>query len=222
MSRQAYPLSWPDGWKRTAPSARKRAHFNRKETTYGSADVQGRRSQWTTTKQISVSDAVKRIVSELSAMGVSYGGAIISTNVEPRLDGLPRSGQEPLDPGAAVYWEIGKGKTSRCMAIDLYDRVADNLAAIAATLSAMRAIERHGGATILDRAFLGFAALPERATQHWREVLGINREIHATVDLVEERFRMLAKLRHPDVGGNPEDFMELQQAREAAKLELSA
>ena len=38
------------------------------------------------------------------------------------------------------------------MAIDAYTRTADNLAAVAATLEAMRAIERHGGAQILERA----------------------------------------------------------------------
>lgn len=221
MSRQSYPLSWPDGWKRTNANQRRRAHFNRKETRYGSANPQtGQRSAWRETKDISIADGVQRILRELYAMGISSEQAIISTNVEPRLDGLPRSGREPADPGAAVYWEVGKGKTSRCMAIDLYDRVAANLAAIAATLAAMRAIERHGGATILDRAFLGFAALPEKATQHWREVLGIQGQ--ATIDLVESRFKALAKLRHPDVGGTDEQFIELQQAKEAALLELSA
>ena len=149
MSREAYPLSWPDGWKRTAPAQRKRAAFNRKERAYSAPNQQGQRSSWTTTKDLSISDAVQRILHELSAMGIPSERSIISTNVEPRLDGLPRSGREPQDPGAAVYWEVSKGKTQRCMAIDMYDRVADNLAAIAATLSAMRAIERHGGATIL-------------------------------------------------------------------------
>jgi hypothetical protein len=52
-------------------------------------------------------------------------------------------------------------------------RAADNLAAIAATLEAMRAIDRHGGATILNRAFTGFTALPPPA-DCWKE-LGVNR-----------------------------------------------
>lgn len=63
------------------------------------------------------------------------------------IDGFPRSGQsEPSDGGVAVYWLTSTGET-KCIAIDRYDRVADNLAAVAATLDAMRAIERHGGAT---------------------------------------------------------------------------
>lgn len=222
MSREAYPLSWPEGWKRTAPASRRRAAFNRKETQYSTNQATGERRSWQQTKDLSIADAVQRILRELSAMGIPSERAIISTNVEPRLDGLPRSGREPQDPGAAVYWEVQRGKVQRCMAIDMYDRVADNLAAIAATLAAMRAIERHGGATILDRAFLGFAALSEKASQPWREVLGI--EGAATLDLVESRFRTLVKVHHPDQGGEKEreTFERIVQAREAARMELSA
>jgi hypothetical protein len=106
------------------------------------------------------------------------------------------------------------------MAIDQYWRVADNLAAIAATLEAMRAIERHGGATILERAFLGFAALPEKASKPWREVLGIDPNQSATTELVTSRFRALLKVHHPDVGGKDEDLLRITQARDAALMEL--
>ena len=112
----------------------------------------------------------------------------------------------------------------RCMAIDRYTRVADNLAAIAATLEAMRAIERHGGGTILERAFLGFAALPENASQPWREVLGIDPTQKPSIELVESRFRTLVKIHHPDYGGEKEreTFERIVQARDAARMELSA
>lgn len=220
MSRDSYPLSWPDGWKRTPPNQRIRARFSRKEQKYGTNSIGGA-TRWTERKTLSVADSVGRIVSELRAMGLNVNRVIISTNVEPRLDGLPRSGREPNDPGAAVYWESGKQKTQRCMAIDMYDRVADNLAAIAATLAAMRAIERHGGATILDRAFLGFAALPEKASQPWRDVLGITTPT-PTLETIRDRFRILAVMHHPDKGGDREKFEEIVRAREAAEMELSA
>jgi hypothetical protein len=148
---------------------------------------------------------------------------IISTNIELRLDGLPRSDKEPQDPGVAVYWkQNAKATTMRCMAIDRYDRVADNLAAIAATLDAMRAIERHGGAEILNRAFLGFAALPEKASQPWREVLGIPSEASPNPDLIQERYRALVKVHHPDVGGKDDDFQRIVQARDAALMEMAS
>lgn len=201
MSRNAYPLSWPEGWKRE--KFRKRAAFNR----FG--------------QQLSVMDAIQRALRELSLMGISRDDVIISTDIPVRLDGLPRSDRaEPSDPGVAIYWQK-KGKPMRTMAIDKYDRVADNLAAIAATLEAMRAIERHGGATILDRAFTGFAALPEKASQNWRQVLGVPSEQVVTLDYIEQRFRNLVQVHHPDKGGDREKFEAIVAARDAAKLEVA-
>jgi hypothetical protein len=217
VSRNAYPLSWPEGWKRT--QIRTRAQFGTAKNEY---DASTGRSMYRGKARLSVMDALQRILDELQRMGISRDDIIISTNVPVRLDGLPRSDRaEPSDPGAAVYWQK-KGKPMRCMAIDRYNRVADNLAAIAATLEAMRAIERHGGATILDRAFTGFAALPERASQNWREVLGIpDLAQQPTLSLIEERFRALAQVHHPDKGGDREKFEAIVAARDAAKLEVA-
>lgn len=215
--RTAFPLSWPDGWKRTQSSSRTAAHFGRAKTEYNEVG-QPKRAQ---KKSLLVSDAVQRLVVELSRMGVPDWNIIISTNVPLRLDGMPRSDKEPADPGAVVYWKKNDKAQMRCMAIDRYDRVADNLAAIAATLEAMRAIERHGGGTILERAFLGFAALPERASQHWRETLGVTLT-QPTMQHVEDRFRTLAQVHHPDKGGDRNKFEEIVQARDAARLELAS
>jgi curved DNA-binding protein CbpA len=86
----------------------------------------------------------------------------------------------------------------------------------------MRAIERHGGAMILERAFLGFAALPESASRPWRQVLGISTTAAATWPMVEERFRSLVQIHHPDKGGDRNKFEEIVQARDAARLELAS
>ena len=117
---------------------------------------------------------VERVLDELGRLSIWRDDSVISTNITTRLDGLPRSDQKaPEDPGVAVYWETKNGDR-RVMAIDQYRRVADNLAAIAATLEALRAIERHGGAQILDRAFTGFTSLPSpAAARTWREVIGV-------------------------------------------------
>lgn len=221
MSKQAYPLCWPEGWKRTAVNNRKRAQFNKKERQYREPAVPGGQgSSWTKTRDLSVADGVERVLRELSAMGVDRQDVIISTNIRTRLDGLPRSGdREPDDPGAAVYWRTGK-EPMRSMAIDRYDRVADNLAALGATLEAMRAIERHGGAEILQRAFLGFAALPEKASQGWRSYFGFREDQKVTPNDVESAFRELAKKHHPDRGGDPDKFQELLTARDNAKLDV--
>lgn len=215
--RKAFPLCWPEGWKRTQTriAARFLKHADQQYNLQG-------QPVWRRKQSLSVTDAVKRVLGELGRMGVDDWNIIISTNVPLRLDGLPRSDKEPGDPGAAVYWKKCGKAAMRCMAIDQYTRVADNLAAIAATLKAMRAIERHGGAQILERAFLGFAALPEKASQPWREVLGISATEAATWPLIEERFRTLVKIHHPDQGGDRDEFERIVQAREAARLEVAS
>jgi len=215
MSYQAYPLQWPQGWNRTPGSARKNAQFSRRETNYRD----GR--SWTSKKWLTVNDGLQRIFESLERMGISRDDVVISTNIPTRLDGMPRSGaKEPDDPGAAVYWRSGYKAPMRCMAIDRYTATADNLAAIAATLEAMRAIERHGGAEILDRTFTGFAALSDGSKRSWREVLCITAPNPVVLD-IEEAFKKLARIHHPDAGGDAARFQELVAARDEAKKEIS-
>jgi hypothetical protein len=210
--RKSFPLSWPEGWRRT--KTRVRAAFGK---------TQRDANNFRELKRLSVADSVQRVIAELGRMGVPDWNVILSTNVQLRLDGLPRSDREPSDPGVAVYWKPKENAPSmKVIAIDRYDRVADNLAAIAATLEAMRTVERHGGAEVMERQFLGFAALPEKAAQPWREVLGIAPEQVPTADLVQSRFRALVKLHHPDTGGKEEDFQRIVQAKDAALMELAS
>lgn len=209
MTIPAYPLQWPTGWQRTPIDGRAYGRFGKQETRKRSWSDSTYRSK----ERLSIADAVGRVRRQLASMGVVDDDLVISTNLALRLDGLPRSGQpEPKDAGAAVYWQTRDGAT-RCMAIDRYQRVADNLAAIAATLDAMRAIERHGGAEILDRAFTGFAALPDQS-EDWRAVLGV--PAGAPRAAVDEAYRRLRAAAHPDRGGSPEAFQRVQRAYERA------
>lgn len=211
-----YPLTWPTGWKRIAPHRRTRAKFHATSRTY-----QGDNS-WLKKRELSVAEATSRVLEELHRFGVRHSSAIISTNLVLRLDGLPRSDQRvPADPGVAVYWQRPADKSMKCMAIDLYDRVADNLAAVAATLDAMRAIERHGGAQILERAFTGFTALPapgQTAGRGWRDVLDVG--AGATLTEAEQQYRKLRSTNHPDRGGDPVLFHEVENAWQQARTEL--
>lgn len=214
-----YPLTWPAGWPRKTDAQRADARFGRKDRRTVNY-TNGGSTSWTTTKALTVSDGVKRELDELARLGARPGYTVISTNVVVRLDGLPRSGQrEPTDPGAAVYWQDRAG-APRVMAIDRYRAVADNLAAIAATLEALRAIERHGGAQILDRAFTGFTALPPpAAARSWREVIGVpagERDMAA----VRAAYRRRAQTDHPDRGGTHDAMAELTAAMRQAEHEL--
>lgn len=212
----AYPLAWPAGWPRTPSAARTSARFVRKATQN---HRRGDGSSYSSTynQQLSVADAVKRLLAELAKMDISDDDLLISTNLQLRLDGLPRSDQrEPTDPGVAVYWteRNKRNQPPRCMAIDRYDRVADNIAAVAATLDAMRAIERHGGAVVLERAFSGFTALPAPDVCSWRDVLDPSDP--------EGSYRRLRSQHHPDrPGGDSEAFQRVQRAYEQFKQETS-
>jgi hypothetical protein len=195
----AFPLAWPEGWRRTPKAERVHDRFgSRSRGSYGTAEL-------------SVAGAVDRVFAELYRLGARDADIVISTNIRPTLAGVPRSNQrEPEDSGAAVYWRQNGAR--QCMAVDRYRSVAGNLAAIAATLDAMRAIERHGGAEILDRAFTGFVALP--SPEQPFQVLGV--PASATADQVRDAYRQLAAKHHPDrAGGDAAAMARINAARDA-------
>lgn len=197
MSEQTrYPLAWPTGWARTPRHKRQRAAFKSKGG------------------QLSVFAAIQRLSGELARLGAR--GEILSTNIETRLDGLPRSNQpEPQDGGAAVYFTL-KG-APRCLACDKWNRVADNIAAIAQHIDALRRIDRYGVGT-LEQAFAGYAALPPKADP-W-ELLGLSR--NATAYDIAAAHRRLAIEHHPDRGGSHEHMARLNAARDEALRLLEA
>lgn len=203
---QNYPLSWPDDWKRTPAHQQKRAIFSS-----GGYDL-------------SVNGGVNRILQQLSSMGIKRDDVLISTNMETRIDGLPRSDAKvPRDPGVAVYWRKNSNAPMQCMAIDIYTTVAGNLGAVAATLQAMRAIERHGGSQIQERTFRGFAALPARTGTAWRDVMRFSGDARVTTDQIELRYKVLAKEMHPDSPRGSHDAMAaLNSARQQALKEIEA
>lgn len=204
---EAYPLTWPPGWRRTPVLERVRAQFGAKRFVDRGVNERGERQGYYSKGELSIGEATGRVLQELGAMGFNKS-VIISSDMRLRNDGLPISRQRtPDDPGVSVFW--GNGKAARCMAVDRYNRIADNLAAIAATLEAMRAIERHGGAAILERAFTGFVALP--APEQWWQVLGVSS--HATKAEIDEAYRKLAQKHHPDRGGDASQMSRINSAR---------
>jgi hypothetical protein len=209
--RQRFPLCWPEGWKRTAPSERKNAKFYKSQRTEFGSRPSG---------NIDIAAAVRRLSDEFRRLGVDLDDALVSSNVKPTLAGIPSGNVAiPADPGVAVYWQ--RSGKSECMAIDIYDRVADNIAAVAATLESLRTIERHGGGAILERAFRGFMALPEQAGgKRWQDVLGFANGDVVTEAKIKQHFRDRAPGAHPDTGGNRDLIEELIWARDAALREV--
>jgi hypothetical protein len=218
MTINAYPLQWPQGWKRA--TSRDHAKFGKASRF----EKRGDSNHYVAGRDLTVSEGLQRVLDELGRMGLGRDDVVISTNLVLRLDGLPRSDQRgPDDPGVAVYWQDRKGGR-KVMAIDRYYRVADNLAAVAATLEAMRAIERHGGAVVLERAFTGFTALPapgQCAGRDWWIVLEVDRAT-VTREGCKQAYRRLASQFHPDRPGGSHDAMtELNAAQDAALAEVA-
>ena len=145
---------------------------------------------------------------------------IISTNLSVRLDGKPRSGQRiPQDPGVAVYFTLDA--KSQCIAVDTYTKIEQNLAAVAAVLSAFRSLERHGSG-LMESAFTGFTALPDPSsvsTASWRQVLDYDGNLHSEAKAAWKRARSAV---HADNGGSNEQFHAVNQAWEQAEIEIKS
>lgn len=207
---QAFPLQWPAGRQRTV--SRKSGRFSKKVPT---------RHGYNQSADLTVADALGRLQEEVDRLGARQ--YVLSTNLELRLDGLPRSSQpEPRDVGVALYFHLN-GKP-HCLPCDTFDRVADNIAAIAKHIEATRAIERYGVAT-MSEMFAGFTALPapgHEAKRTWREILAVGSD-NVSAELIRSRYRGLAAKHHPDSpGGSHEAMSELNRARDEALREIGA
>lgn len=203
-----FPLAWP-------------AH--RPRATYRKAGKFSYRGDDGWAKDITVPRAMDRLEDEVRRLGGT--NTLLSTNIDTRLDGRPRGGAaEPHDPGVCLYFTL-KGKPM-AMACDVYTKVAQNIAAVAAHLEATRAIERHGVATAAE-TLQAFQALPAPtvialgAARPWREVLGFGEM--QVVDRVDIDLAWKARVRavHPDRGGSDGQVAEVNAARDAALLEVS-
>lgn len=180
----AYPLHWPPTWPRTLHP--KRARF---DTTF--------------------SIARDGLLDELRRLGAR--DIIISTNLELRLDGLPKATRrQPTDVGVAAYFSLAGNP--QCIPCDKWNRIEDNLQAIRLTVEALRGLERWGAKEMVNAAFRGFAALPAPHTETWWEILELTPQ--ATEPDIRAAFRRLARLTHPDAGGDKDEFIKLQNAFE--------
>lgn len=219
----AYPLTWPAGKPRTAAHLRQRATFS---TLGGTGNSWQRRL-------LTVSEASDRLFKEIGAFtttGHIYriypGHVVLSTNQVLNRDGSIRSGmRDPEDPGVAVYFKLDE--KPYCLPCDKWDRVADNIAAIAAHLGAMRGMERWGVGTT-EQAFTGYLALEARTQPAYWETLGLDMsEFEFISDEDKEAaillaWRTKAKAAHPDNGGSHDAMVELNHAKDIALATVRA
>lgn len=157
-----------------------------------------------------------QLVAELQRLDAR--NVVISSNVRLRPDGLPYAETRKLDdPGVAVYFSMKKRPMA--MAMDRFSSVAGNVRSLTLAIEAMRQLERHGGGTMMERAFAGFVAIaPPAWKKPWREVFGVKPDWHGDITAL---YREKARNRHPDAGGNDGLMAELNVAYAEAKRELN-
>lgn len=206
---QRYPLSWPAGWSRT--SGRTAARFSKSRNVYR----QDGTLAYKTAARLEVGDGLRRLEGELGRLGAS--AVVISSNLRRNLDGSITANQSKMlaDPGIAVYFKL-KGKP-RVLACDKWASAAENMAAIAGHIEAIRAVDRYGVGT-LDQAFAGYQALPSAAGS-WFVVLEFA-EPPKEWGVIEERVKRLRLLHHPDRGGNPDTMAKINAAFDTARSEF--
>jgi hypothetical protein len=206
--QQRYPLAWPSGWART--SSRSHARFSKRETRHYEGG-----GSYTSNRSLTVGDGLNRLNGELRRLGAS--SVIISSNLRLNMDGTPTAKQAAMlaDPGVAVYFKL-KGKP-RVLACDRWFSAAENMAAIAGHIEAIRAVDRYGVGT-LEQAFAGYQALPAHAAS-WFTVLEFSEPPKAW-DVIESRYKSLARVHHPDRGGNAETMAKINAAYDTARSEF--
>lgn len=204
---ERYPLAWP--------AHKPRRHWDKRVTGSFSKTLEGGK-----TRKVTIAEAADRCDEEVQRMGGRW--PILSTNVELRVNGIPKGGVKPADPGACLYFDL-KG-TPYAMACDTYNEVEQNIAAIAAHLKAVQAIERYGVGTTAE-TLQAFTALPPppqaKPKRPWWEVLGVVRGA-VDKDDVSAVFKIRAKKWHPDAEtGDAEKMIELNDALKEALKELA-
>lgn len=180
---EAYPLVWPVGYPRT-----RHPQSARFDTTFAKSR-----------------DA---IISEVRR----FGGrdCVISSNIPTKRDGNPYANfSRPVDCGIAVYFNYeGEQVVFAC---DKWITAEDNLQAIRKAIEAFRGLERWGVSDLLKRAFTGFKAIPETSSANtWWNVLGVTEK--ASAEEIKRAYRDLAKVSHPDNGGNASLFSAVNEA----------
>jgi hypothetical protein len=189
---EAFPLCWPDGWART----KYRASSPYKVKT----DV-----------------ALEELLASIRQLGGR--DIVVSSNVPTRRDGTmyrgDHSDQRIADPGVAVYWTARgpKGEAvPRVIPCDHWHTVRENVRALGMAIDYIRGLKRCGAGEIQDRAFSGFARLPETTGEVFDcwAVLGVRRG--ASSEELTRRLRELTRTEHPDNGGSTARFARITRA----------
>jgi hypothetical protein len=195
ISVPVYPLSWPEGRKRNPnPSA------SRPFKTSLNVAIQNVRGSL---RRFGEDTGIK-IAEDSIVFSSNYGGV-----------GLEMRQSNPKDTGVAVWFEWDAGL--RCIPVDRYSDLAQNVQAIHHLIEADRTKMRYGGLEIVRAAYKGYTALPApKSRLQWWQVLGLPNGTRLSKAGLEAAYRARAKVVHPDAGGSREAWDELEAARAEA------
>lgn len=156
---------------------------------------------------------------------------LVVADADLRLDGQLRSGARVDHPGVILTFQTKK-HGPLTYGTDRYDHWHGNLRAIALGLDCLRRVERYG---IAERGqqyagyrelgtgiALGQGAMTREeaadfliAYGEWGDVVAeLDAILDAGPDVIDSYYRHAAKTLHPDVGGDPDLFRRLTQARD--------
>jgi hypothetical protein len=148
IPQSPYPLIWPEN----VPRSKARV-----------------KSSFRTELKAAVSNVRKSLELFAADSGKRIGDLVVTSDVAGILGDIPK------DPGVALWFEWDGAV--RCIAVDRYESVKDNLQAIHHVIEARRTELRHAGIEMTRTTFRGFtAALPPPKGESWWDVLGLERE----------------------------------------------
>lgn len=155
------------------------------------------------------SSTVDLFVKELRAHGAHQAVLEIDMREQDlRLDGMPREDRRAQSPGIVLSFEATAvpGSPRLRYEVGSFGDWRDNLRAIALGLQALRAVDRYG-VTKRGEQYAGWKALPAPAGPSVERGRALIRA-HGS-----EKAALMAT--HPDRGGDPAAFADVQAARDA-------
>lgn len=167
-----------------------------------------RRSRWTfKASWDNTLDLLNRELWYLDATDIVIGCGLREQDI--RLDGWPRANAaQPQHPGVEVSFATPRSDRRLVYATDVCDVWQHNLRSIGLGLEALRAVDRYG-ITRRGEQYAGFKALPVGESD------APNVERGRALIAEHGSLRAAQRATHPDLGGDPRDFKDVQAAIEA-------
>ena len=79
-------------------------------------------------------------------------------------------------------------------------------------------MERHGGGEMMERAFLGFAALPAPGQENWWDILGLSPD--CSLEEARRAYHASAIKYHPDISEDTGMMAKVNRAWDEARTAI--